>query len=63
MNFRFYDPIFHIINSKIDAERKTVYHLKTQFSLKALDEKDKKRTIKKILGLIDDEKKLSHKQI
>ena len=52
VSFRFYDPIFHLINKNIDQEKKKVYNLKTQFSLKALEEKDKIRTFRKILGLM-----------
>jgi hypothetical protein len=51
MSFRFYDPVFHFINKLVEQEKKTVYNLKTRFSLKALEEKDKVKTLKKILGL------------
>jgi hypothetical protein len=63
MSFRFYDPIFHMINKYIDTEKKLVYYLKTQSSLKALEEKDNLRNFKKIIGISNDgvDEKLSFK--
>ena len=29
ISFRFYDPVFHLINKTIEQEKKTVYNLKT----------------------------------
>lgn len=63
-SFRFYDPIFYIIDEIFNGEKKTIYHLKTQYSLKSLEEKDKLKSFYKIIGVISDkeQEKMSFKQ-
>ena len=61
MSFRFYDPIFHIIDKLISRERKQIFNIKTQYCLKALKEKDKKQQLYNILGIYGDDNKLSFK--
>jgi hypothetical protein len=64
MSFRFYDPVFHIINKLVDNEKKTVYNLKSRYSLKAIEENDKLKTFKKIIGITNEGvEKLASKQI
>jgi hypothetical protein len=40
LSYRFYDPIFHIVEDFIDKEKKMIYNLKTRYSLKSLEEQD-----------------------
>ena len=42
MSYRFYDPIFHIVESLVSNEKKQIFNMKTQYCLSNLREKDRK---------------------
>ena len=60
-SFRFFDPIFHIVQEMMDPKKKIFYNMKTQLNLKSIYDKDKMVALEKLIGISNAKKEMVHK--